>query len=43
MLGYLVAPLSALAIFVVLPLFYAATSSGLYQLRSVTRRVSATR
>jgi uncharacterized membrane protein len=42
-LGYLVAPFLALAIFVVLPLFYAMTSSGLHQLRSVTRRLSAGR
>ncbi|MBQ1017072.1 DUF1211 domain-containing protein [Micromonospora sp. D93] len=37
--GYLVAPLIGLVIFVLLPIFYAITSAGLYQLR-VTRRIT---
>ncbi|SCL71861.1 TMEM175 family protein [Micromonospora chersina] len=38
-LGYLVTPLVGLAIFLLLPAFYAVTSAGLYQFR-VTRRIS---
>ncbi|MGR6319329.1 TMEM175 family protein [Micromonospora soli] len=38
-LGYLVTPLVGLAIFVLLPVFYAVTSAGLYQFR-VTRRIT---
>ncbi|MFF5056649.1 TMEM175 family protein [Micromonospora sp. NPDC000663] len=37
--GYLVAPLIGLAIFLVLPVFYAITSAGLYQ-SPVTRRIT---
>ena len=40
LLGYLIAPLLSLAIFVVLPVFYGVTSAGLYQLGPVARRVS---
>jgi uncharacterized membrane protein len=39
MIGYLVAPLIGLVIFLLLPVFYAITSAGLYQLR-VTRRIT---
>ncbi|WKU05467.1 TMEM175 family protein [Micromonospora sp. HUAS LYJ1] len=35
--GYLVAPLAGLVIFVVLPVFYAVTSAGLYQLPLIRR------
>ena len=38
LLGYLVAPLISLAIFLVLPVFYGVTSAGLYQLGSRTGR-----
>ncbi|MEV4492975.1 TMEM175 family protein [Micromonospora coxensis] len=38
-LGYLVAPQVGLAIFVLVPVFYAVTSAGLYQFR-VTRRIT---
>ncbi|MFD1085749.1 TMEM175 family protein [Micromonospora andamanensis] len=38
LIGYLVAPLAGLAIFVVLPVFYAVTSAGLYQV-PLTRRI----
>ncbi|MFC0534061.1 TMEM175 family protein [Phytohabitans kaempferiae] len=38
--GFLVAPLVALAVFVVLPVFYGATSAGIYSLRSVARRLT---
>lgn len=37
--GYLVTPLVGLAIFLLLPAFYAVTSAGLYQLQ-VTRRIT---
>ncbi len=37
--GYLVTPLVGLGIFLVLPVFYAVTSAGLYQLQ-VTRRIT---
>lgn len=37
--GYLVAPLVGLAIFLLLPVFYAITSAGLYQFQ-VTRRIT---
>jgi uncharacterized membrane protein len=39
LIGYLVAPLASLVIFVVLPLFYAVTSAGLYQV-PVIRRIA---
>ena len=39
LIGYLVAPIAGLAIFVVLPVFYAVTSSGLYQV-PLTRRIA---
>lgn len=40
-LGYLVAPLVALVIFLALPIFYAITSEGLYRLPAVVRRPPA--
>ncbi|MEW2428785.1 TMEM175 family protein [Micromonospora sp. NPDC047644] len=39
LIGYLVAPLIGLVIFVLLPIFYAITSAGLYQ-SPVTRRIT---
>jgi uncharacterized membrane protein len=39
LIGYLVAPLASLVIFVVLPVFYAVTSAGLYQV-PLTRRIA---
>ncbi|MGC4790595.1 TMEM175 family protein [Micromonospora sp. DT178] len=39
LIGYLVAPLAGLVIFVVLPVFYAVTSAGLYQV-PLTRRIT---
>ncbi|MEV1155864.1 TMEM175 family protein [Micromonospora chokoriensis] len=39
LVGYLVAPLIGLAIFVLLPVFYAITSAGLYH-SAVTRRIT---
>ena len=39
-LGYLVAPPVALGIFLALPVFYAITSEGLYELTAVVRRPS---
>ncbi|MEU4475570.1 TMEM175 family protein [Micromonospora sp. NPDC023888] len=39
MIGYLGAPVIGLVIFLLLPVFYAITSAGLYQLR-VTRRIT---
>lgn len=39
LIGYVVAPLAGLVIFVLLPVFYAVTSSGLYLL-PLTRRVA---
>jgi hypothetical protein len=39
LIGYLVAPLAGLVIFVVLPVFYAVTSAGLYQVPLIRRMV----
>lgn len=38
-IGYLVAPLVGLAVFLLLPVFYAVTSADLYQFQ-VTRRIT---
>ncbi|WP_202864624.1 TMEM175 family protein [Micromonospora endolithica] len=42
LIGYLVAPLAGLVIFAVLPVFYAVTSAGLYQV-PLTRRIAQRR
>ena len=38
LLGYFVDPLIALGVFVAVPIFYGATSTGLYETRLVNRR-----